>query len=212
MTAQIQEFFQRYLGRDDFSFISGKIGATFMYDLARSLLSISILLLAGLLFVTLDSSNKILANGPHLQSQQVFAGPVGNYELQVLATKNIGTVHLSIYVSNLTGEVSVQDLDIIVSGQGPSGSSLRFNNQRPTASFSSPGWFGLDVDTFEEFGEWDFVINIEGPIETGVAKFSLNIERTNGFNLFTWGAIAVFLSTLIAFTTLSMKRRKAKFK
>jgi len=171
----------------------------------------SILLLSGLVFVTLGSFDKVLANGPHLQSQQVFAGPVGNYELKVLATKNIGTLHLSIHVSDLLDGVQAEALEIIVSGQGPSGSSLQFDNLRPVASFSNPGWFGLEVETFDEFGEWNFLINIEGPVEAGAVGFSLDVQPNNGFDLFTWGAMAVFLSSLIVFITLSVKRRKARF-
>ncbi|MQF82863.1 hypothetical protein FIM02_01720 [SAR202 cluster bacterium AD-802-E10_MRT_200m] len=181
-----------------------------MYYLKRISVTFSILLITGLMLGTPGSFDRVLANGPHMQSQQVFAGSTGNYELRVLATMNAPIIHFSIYVSDAVTKKSVEAIDILVSGHGPSGSSAVLEHQRPVASIGNPGWFGLDVHTGDKLGEWKFVISLEGPTRADVAGFKLDVQRENGFNLFTWGAIAVFLSTFIIFIMMCRRRRGTK--
>ena len=162
--------------------------------------------LAGLtLGVGVDAAS---ANGPHVESREVYGGPAGPYELRVLTAPLVGTLHLSIGVFDGEGLPVPEVPDISVTGLGPEGPSQATGPAPGVEVFASPGWYAADLPA-ESTGEWTVAVALTGPMGPGDAEFPVEVVSGRGTNWFVIGAFAIVLM-LAARTVLVWRRRRRR--
>ena len=148
------------------------------------------------------------ANGPHVESREVYQGPAGPYELRVLTAPVVGTLHLSIAVFDGEGLPVPDAASIAVSGVGPGGDSQASGPVSGVEVFASPGWYAADLPV-ESTGEWTLSVALTGPLGPGDATFPVEVEAGSGTNWFVIGAFAIVL-VLFARTAFSWRRRRGR--
>lgn len=146
------------------------------------------------------------ANGPHVESREVYKGPAGPYELRVLTAPVVGTLHLSIAVFDGEGLPVPAVPDVSVTGRGPEGASQATGPVPGVEVFASPGWYAADLPA-ESTGEWTVSVALTGPMGPGDAEFPVEVVSGRGTNWFVIGAFAIVLM-LAARTALSWRRRR----
>ena len=147
----------------------------------------------------------VAANGPHVESREVYKGPAGPYELRVLTAPVVGTLHLSIAVFDDEGLPVPGAPSIDVTGRGPRGASQASGPVSGVEVFASPGWYAADLPV-DSTGEWTLSVTLTGPLGPGDVDFPVEVESGRGTNWFVIGAFAIVL-VLAARTALSWRRR-----
>ena len=160
--------------------------------------------LGGLLFGM--GANTVAANGPHVESREIYKGPAGPYELRVLTAPVVGTLHLSIAVFDDEGLPVSQVPSIDVTGVGPRGDSQASGPVSGVEVFASPGWYAADLPV-ESTGEWTLSVALTGPLGAGEAEFPVEVQSGSGTNWFVIGAFGIVL-VLFVRTAFSWRRRR----
>ena len=106
-------------------------------------------------------ANTVAANGPHVESREIYKGPAGPYELRVLTAPVVGTLHLSIAVFDDEGLPVSEVPSIDVTGLGPRGDSQTSGPVSGVEVFASPGWYAADLPV-ESTGEWTLSVTLDG--------------------------------------------------
>ena len=146
------------------------------------------------------------ANGPHVESREVFKGPAGPYELRVLTAPVTPTLHLSIAVFDDEGLPVPEVPSIDVTGVGPRGDSQASGPVSGVEVFASPGWYAADLPV-ESTGEWALSVALTGPLGPGDATFPVDVQSGSGTNWFVIGAFAI-VAVLFVRTAFSWRRRR----
>ena len=153
-------------------------------------------------------ADPVAANGPHVESREVYKGPAGPYELRVLTAPVVGTLHLSIAVFDDEGLPVPEMASIDVTGRGPRGASQASGPVSGVEVFASPGWYAADLPV-ESTGEWVLSVTLTGPLGQGDADFPVEVESGRGTNWFVIGAFAIVV-VLFARTAFSWRKRRSR--
>ena len=151
-------------------------------------------------------ANTVAANGPHVESREIYKGPAGPYELRILTAPVVGTLHLSIAVFDDEGLPVSQVPSIDVTGVGPRGDSQTSGPVSGVEVFASPGWYAADLPV-ESTGEWTLSVALTGPLGAGEADFPVEVQSGSGTNWFVIGAFGIVL-VLFVRTAFSWRRRR----
>ena len=150
----------------------------------------------------------VAANGPHVESREVYKGPAGPYELRVLTAPVVGTLHLSIAVFDGDGLPVPAVPDVSVTGRGPEGEGQASGPVSGVEVFASPGWYAADLPV-ESTGEWTLSVALTGPEGPGDAEFPVEVQSASGTNWFVVGAFAI-VAVLFVRTAFSWRRRRGR--
>ncbi len=148
------------------------------------------------------------ANGPHVESREVFKGPAGPYELRVLTAPVAPTLHLSIAVFDDEGLPVPGAPSVDVTGVGPEGDSQASGPVSGAEVFASPGWYAADLPV-ESTGEWTLSVSLTGPLGPGDATFPVDVQSASGTNWFVIGAFAI-VAVLFVRTAFSWRKRRGR--
>ena len=150
----------------------------------------------------------VSANGPHVESREVYKGPAGPYELRVLTAPVVPTLHLSIAVFDDEGLPVPRAPSVDVTGSGPQGDSQASGPVSGVEVFASPGWYAADLPV-ESTGEWTLSVALAGPLGPGGATFPVEVQSGSGTNWFVIGAFAI-VAVLFVRTAFSWRRRRGR--
>lgn len=185
------------------------MGATDMLQRACAMVSSGLVLAAALGSLVFGVGvEAVSANGPHVESREVFKGPAGPYELRVLTAPVAPTLHLSIAVFDGEGLPVPGAPSVDVAGVGPRGDSQASGPVPGVEVFASPGWYAADLPV-ESTGEWTLSVALTGPLGPGEAEFPVEVESGSGTNWFVIGAFAI-VAVLFVRTAFSWRRRRGR--
>ena len=153
-------------------------------------------------------ADTVAANGPHVESREVYKGPAGPYELRVLTAPVVPTLHLSIAVFDGEGLPVPGAPSVDVSGVGPQGDSQASGPVPGVEVFASPGWYAADLPV-ESTGEWTLSVALTGPLGPGDATFPVEVQSASGTNWFVIGAFAI-VAVLFVRTAFSWRKRRGR--
>ena len=173
-----------------------------MYSRLR--LTVTLALALGAIALSLLPISRVNANGPHVETKEVFSGPTGPYDIRVFATPKVGYLHITTFVSPLGSPHRVTDAKVQVSGQGPQSASQTVG---PTlAALSLNGWHGATL-LIEEAGEWVFTVTVESPLGKTVVDIPIEVQGRGNINWVVIGAVAFFIA-VATWLTFEWGRRK----
>ena len=151
----------------------------------------------------LPSSPLVRANGVHVRSEEVFAGPVGSYEVQVLTNPVVGNLHLTISVLQQDGNLPADHPLVRVLARGPEGPDGRTQIVGPKVargSLAGPNWYAVDMSV-NETGSWLFNLTVDGPMGEEAADFRVEIRESGGVNWLVIGVVAFLLAAAFGYFT-----------
>ena len=123
-------------------------------------LAYALALVLGVGATALAPTGRALADGPHVRSQEVFAGRVGPYDVKVLTLPVVGTMHLSTSIAPQgVSNAVVTDARVQMSASGPQGGAQVLGPEEASNAFGSPGWYGFNLP-INQTGMWAFTVAV----------------------------------------------------
>ena len=142
------------------------------------------------------------ANGLHAESSEVFSGTAGHFDIKVLSSSLVGSVHVSVYVSEPDSLTPVSDANVHIIATGP-----RDNEQTvgPVYGRLSPAsWYSMNLP-IDEAGDWTLALVIQNPSGEAAVNIPIDVRERAGINWVVAVAMAVFLG-VAAWSAFSWRR------
>lgn len=178
------------------------------FTLSRVSLARGLSLALGVIIMALLTVAQVSANGPHVRSQEVFAGIAGPYDLRVVTAPVVGDMHITIHVAQTVGGGTVTDARIQVSGKGPRDDSQAVGPVPASSPPGTPDWYGVNLP-IQEAGDWVFTLTVESPLGKETVDFPVKVGKSGGIDLFVIGILVALLAA-VAWWALSWIRGKGR--
>lgn len=156
------------------------------------------------------------ANGRVVDFIRQIAGP---YEIAVgtiPAPPVVGSLHLTMNISDVTGDAPtlVPDADVTVTGVGPSADSSPIGPLTATRSPTEIGFYDVNA-TVNKIGFWTFTVEVDSDLGAASSDFVIEVKTSNPFfRVFTWVTVVVFLAVIglgvIPFIRQRARRKRAR--
>ena len=135
-------------------------------------------------------------------------GPVDQYFVRVLTSSLVGNIHMSIYLSQLSGDEPVRDAKIQVTGLGPTDASRVVGTVTESGAFTDPNWYGVNL-FIEEPGAWSFTLTADSSLGKATVDFPVNLQQPGSINLFAIVALAMIV-VIFGWSGYSWIQRKTR--
>ena len=134
------------------------------------------------------------ANGRVLEYQRQTAGP---YEIAlgtIPSPPTVGSLHLSITVTDVAGDAPVLDAVVIVLGTGPGEDAPETGPLEASNSPTDPVYYEATAPV-ESLGPWTFTVTVDGEQGMASASFVLEIVELNPIlQVITWVTVLLFFA------------------
>jgi hypothetical protein len=151
------------------------------------------------------------ANGRVTELQKKQAGP---YEIAlgtIPATPIVGTLHLTMTVSDRASGAFLLDARVSVTGTGPGGQVPEIGPLEAENNPISPNFYDAST-VVDRVGVWTFTVSIGGDLGEASTDFTLSVETPNPlFRALTWITVVVFFA-LVGLGLLPLIRQRSRRK
>jgi len=181
----------------------------------RALIPFSILAALALVWAGLASGfpPQAHANGRVAELQKKQAGP---YEIAlgtIPGTPIVGTLHMTMTVSDLASGAFLLDARVTATGTGPGAGAPEIGPLEAQNNPTSPNFYDINTSV-DRVGVWTFMISISGELGEATTDFVLDVKSPNPlFRAITWITVAVFFALvvlgLIPFIRQQSRRRRS---
>ena len=134
------------------------------------------------------------ANGRVLEYQRQTAGP---YEIAlgtIPSPPTVGSLHLSITVTDVAGDAPVLDASVTVLGTGPGEDAPETGPLEASNSPTDPVYYEATAPV-ESLGAWTFMVTVDGEPGRASANFILEVVELNPIlQVITWVTVVLFFA------------------
>ena len=123
-------------------------------------------------FLGLPFTGVVRANGEH---QEVFSGPVGQYQVQATASTGGGRIHLTVYVASAESGVPDPDVELWVTAESATDPDQVVGPERVRRSFWLPDRYEVTLPA-EVAGEWLLTLQIGAGTGGGAVDFAVDVQ------------------------------------
>ena len=182
----------------------------------RAFVRFSTLALLALFWVGMSTGFPSLAhaNGRVAELQKKRAGP---YEIAlgtIPGTPVVGTLHMTMTVSDIASGAFLLDARVAVTGIGPGAQAPEIGPLEAQSNLTSPNFYDVNTSV-DRVGAWTFTISISGEQGEAATDFVLDVKSPNPFfRAITWITVVVFFALvvlgLVPFIRQQGKRRRSR--
>ena len=154
------------------------------------------------------TTTPVAANGAHSDTQEVFSGDADPYFVRATTAPVVGTLHWTLFVSQLGGEEPVPGVALRLSGVKPDSDLPPVGPVVGRQSLAGPNFYTVDIPV-ETAGPWIFTVTVESDMGISTVDIPLTVVRGGAINfgIIGVGAVVLVIGVLIALSW--RKRRKA---
>ena len=137
------------------------------------------------------------ANGRVTEFQRQVAGP---YEIAVGTIPGapvVGTLHLTMTVTDVASKTPILDAVIAVTGRGPEPDATEVGPLTAVNNPTDPVFY--DATTFvDRVGDWTFTVAVSSGLGDATADFGVEVASPSSFGqMITWIAVVVFFVLIV---------------
>ena len=118
------------------------------------------------------------ANGRVIDFQRKVAGP---YEIALGTlppSPTVGTLHLTMTITEVASRALVLDADVTATGTGPGAAAPEIGPLSAGHTSADPKYYDINTPVDRE-GTWSFTVAISGEAGSGTADFQIQVVRSN---------------------------------
>ncbi|MGH2543741.1 MAG: hypothetical protein ACRDIB_13135 [Ardenticatenaceae bacterium] len=150
------------------------------------------------------------ANGRVIQFIRQTAGP---YQLAIGTipdTPTVGSLHLTVEITDKDTKTPVLGANVVVTGTSPSETQPSIGPIEAEASITDIGFYDVNTSV-DEIGTWIFNMTINSlQLGSAESEFAIEVKNPNPFvQVFTWLTVIVFLA-VVGLGLLPLIRQRAR--
>ncbi len=123
------------------------------------------------------SATPVAANGAHTGAREVFSGDTGPYFVRATTAPVVGTLHWTLFVSQMGGEEPVPGVVLRLSGIRPDGDLPPVGPVAGREALAGPNFYPVDIPV-ETAGPWIFTITVES--DMGISTVDIPLTVVSG--------------------------------